>query len=93
MTFKSARPTLLFILIALSAGLASGLVFAAQERPALTPETRAKLITAARACRPDMKRHCANVERGEGRILQCLKAHQSQLAPDCVSAMQALRTP
>lgn len=35
------------------------------------------------ACRDDFLRHCTNVQRGGGRILQCLQSHMSELAPAC----------
>ncbi len=35
------------------------------------------------ACIGDAKKFCANVQRGQGRIVQCLKDHEAELAPAC----------
>ncbi|HEY5993626.1 MAG TPA: cysteine rich repeat-containing protein [Gallionellaceae bacterium] len=35
------------------------------------------------ACREDVQKQCKDVKPGEGRIVQCLKAHQAQLSPAC----------
>ena len=63
----------------------------AQQGMTLTPEGRAKLMAAARLCRPDIERFCANVKRGEGRILFCLSDHHAELQPDCRTALDAAR--
>jgi hypothetical protein len=41
---------------------------------------------AAEACRADVQRLCANVQPGEGRIMQCLKQNQAQLSQPCKDA-------
>ncbi|HEY5106959.1 MAG TPA: cysteine rich repeat-containing protein [Caulobacteraceae bacterium] len=43
------------------------------------------------ACRADIQRLCAGVEHGGGRIMQCMKAHASEVSADCQSAMAARR--
>jgi len=35
------------------------------------------------ACRPDVERLCKGVPPGEGRILECLKAHEAEISPAC----------
>ncbi len=41
-----------------------------------------------KACAEDVKRLCANVKPGEGRIAQCLKAHTQDLSPTCAETVQ-----
>jgi|GEM_PF-4141164 hypothetical protein len=43
------------------------------------------------ACRPDVERLCSGVERGGGRIIACLRAHEADLAPPCRDALQNAR--
>ena len=43
------------------------------------------------ACRADIEQLCAGVQRGGGRIMQCLREHQDGVSPDCKSAMAAAR--
>jgi hypothetical protein len=46
---------------------------------------------AMRACREDMARLCAGVERGGGRLMQCMREHKDQLSDGCKSAMAQVR--
>jgi hypothetical protein len=39
------------------------------------------------ACRADTHQYCQQVARGGGRILACLKSHESQLSDACKSAV------
>jgi hypothetical protein len=39
------------------------------------------------ACRADRERLCKDVKPGDGRIRECLKAHQAQLSDTCKSAV------
>ncbi len=41
-----------------------------------------------KACAEDVKKLCAGVKAGEGRIMQCLKAHAQDLSPACADMMQ-----
>jgi hypothetical protein len=41
----------------------------------------------ATECSSEIDTHCANVQPGEGRIAQCLRANQSQLSPSCSQAL------
>ena len=34
-------------------------------------------------CQPDIKKFCADVKPGGGRIIECLKAHEPELSPAC----------
>jgi hypothetical protein len=41
----------------------------------------------AEACKGDAEKNCKGVKPGGGRILQCLKAHESSLSPQCREKM------
>ncbi|MBS0170183.1 MAG: cysteine rich repeat-containing protein [Nitrospira sp.] len=43
---------------------------------------------AKKACAEDVKRLCAGVKPGEGRIVQCLKEHAQDLSSTCAQTMQ-----
>lgn len=40
------------------------------------------------ACEADLKKNCAEMEIGDGRLAKCLQAHQATLAPACSQAMK-----
>jgi hypothetical protein len=42
------------------------------------------------ACAADLAKFCANVPRGCGRPMQCLKAHESEVSGQCAQAQQNL---
>lgn len=44
-----------------------------------------------RACASDIATVCAGVEKGQGRIGQCLKANEAKLSPGCQSARAELK--
>lgn len=41
-----------------------------------------------KACADDVKKLCAGVKAGEGRIMQCLREHTQELSPGCNDMMQ-----
>jgi len=41
----------------------------------------------ASQCRDDLMKHCANVQVGEGRVIECLKANQDSVSTDCKQAV------
>ena len=43
------------------------------------------------ACMGDAKKLCSDVQRGGGRILQCLRAHDAELAPACRDGLAAMK--
>jgi hypothetical protein len=51
-------------------------------------EARAQMRS---ACRADVQKFCADVERGKGAIVGCLQTHRTELAPECTSARALLR--
>jgi hypothetical protein len=42
------------------------------------------------ACAGDMEKYCSDVQQGGGRVLKCLKEHQSDLSPECSQMMSAM---
>lgn len=43
------------------------------------------------ACKEDLKKFCADVKSGGGRLVQCLKEHEKDLSPACQEARKAAR--
>jgi len=50
-------------------------------------ERRGEMREAMQACRGDAQKLCKDVKPGEGRIVECLKSHQSELSPPCAQSM------
>jgi hypothetical protein len=46
---------------------------------------------AMQACAADRKNYCADVERGGGRVIKCLRDNLTRLAPACQAAVQSMR--
>jgi hypothetical protein len=46
-----------------------------------------RITYVAAQCGPEIQAHCANVEPGEGRMVQCLRDNQSALRPGCDEAL------
>jgi hypothetical protein len=44
------------------------------------------------ACAADLEKFCAGVERGNGALRECLRAHRAELSSDCISARAGLRS-
>src|SRR5215472_10143574 len=42
-------------------------------------------------CGQDVHRFCHGVQPGEGRLIQCLSSHRSELSPACTSRLTAAR--
>ena len=57
---------------------------ACQERMAKIKEKAADF---RHACKDDMKKICAGIEPGDGRIMQCMKQHEDELSPACKEMM------
>jgi hypothetical protein len=51
-------------------------------------ERRGDMHEAMRACGGDVAKFCKGAQPGGGRIMECLKAHQSELTPDCAAKLQ-----
>lgn len=43
------------------------------------------------ACKSDVEKFCKGVERGEGRIISCLKSHSEELSPECKAKKQEVK--
>src|SRR5579871_6709377 len=43
------------------------------------------------ACRTDVQTLCGDVEKGHGRIIQCLKSHADQVSQGCKTAIAEAR--
>jgi Cysteine rich repeat len=49
-------------------------------------EMKARMEAEKAACKPDVDKFCAGVAEGGGRIMQCLKQHESELSDACKAA-------
>ncbi len=101
---RSLLPFILGTVIAAQAALADDLLPAppspsqppaqlpVQSPPAQSPPARApsqEAVAAARAaCEADIRKLCAGVQPGGGRILACLKQHKDQVSDGCKQAVQ-----
>jgi len=79
--------TLVFAALLVSAGAASAQP--APDGPAPPPGGHGR--GAMMACKADRETLCAGVERGGGRIMQCMKDNYAKLSPGCLDAMKAMR--
>jgi len=72
---------------------------AGQEQPAMSSDSSAGtgkgsdgqgrgLRPGRKACADDVKKLCAGVKAGEGRIMQCLRTHSQELSPACADMLQ-----
>jgi hypothetical protein len=59
-----------------------------QELVAELQQRREKTREARTSCQADVEKFCGGVQPGEGRIIACLKQHQSDLSPACATQMQ-----
>ena len=50
-------------------------------------ERRGEARGAVQACRDDAQKLCADVKPGRGRMIKCLKTHQSELSSGCAAAL------
>jgi len=46
----------------------------------------------AQACKADHAKFCKSVQPGGGRIVECLKSHEAELAPACKTALDTAST-
>ncbi len=51
-------------------------------------EERGERREAMRACRADAQKFCKDVNAGGGRIVQCLRQHQSELSEGCAKQLR-----
>ncbi len=63
-------------------------------RKGIVDATRAIKISAAAldysigACEADADKHCLAVQPGEGRLLRCIKANESEVSQQCLTALK-----
>jgi hypothetical protein len=55
-----------------------------------SPQHAAARQAMHQACAADVAKYCANVPKGCGRPMQCLKAHESEVSSQCAQAWQTL---
>ena len=70
------------ILVAL---LASASTLQAQEL------TRAQMRDIRSVCEADIKSHCAGIQPGGGRLMQCVQAKQSEISAPCREVLIAVK--
>ena len=46
---------------------------------------------AMKACKADRQTYCADVEKGGGRVMKCMKEHADKLSPSCKDALAAMK--
>jgi hypothetical protein len=56
----------------------------AQDQQRVSPEALKRIRA---ACSADVKKLCAGVQPGGGRILQCMRSHQTEISTDCQTAL------
>jgi hypothetical protein len=61
-----------------------------REHAAASPQHVAARQAMHQACAADLAKYCANVPKGCGRPMQCLKAHESEVSGQCAQAQQNL---
>jgi len=54
-------------------------------------QMKEKAKEAKQACQDDVMKFCSDVQPGHGRILKCLKAHETDLSPECKSQLGSRR--
>lgn len=60
-------------------------------RPAASPELKETRDAMRQACAPDVASLCKDVNRGGGKIAECLHYNREHLSPGCLAAWQKLR--
>ena len=60
---------------------------AAEQSPEQAAGGRENLMRLKKTCQGDVTRLCKSVRAGGGRILQCLREHESDLTADCRQAV------
>ena len=66
------------------AAVVLGAVAAQAQMPPPGPPGEHPVLT---ACKGEIKRFCSNVEVGEGRVKNCMKAHLPELSEQCKEAL------
>lgn len=61
----------------------------AEQSPEEAAGGRANLLRIKKACEEDVKRLCADIRPGGGRLLQCLRGKPDNLTPACRQVMDS----
>jgi len=69
----------------------SALTLASIPALAVAPNMEQEIEALRTYCKPDIERLCAGVEPGEGRIKECLKAHEMEISVGCAQALRKLK--
>ena len=85
---KSGEGRLLACLYAHEDKLSSRCDYALYDASMHLEHAVAALAHGAKECKDDIDKHCAKVEAGEGRIIDCLEKHESKLSKRCREAMK-----
>jgi Cysteine rich repeat len=56
-------------------------------------QMKARAEAAKEACKPDVDKFCSSVAAGGGRVMECLKQHESELSDACKAAQPQRRGP
>lgn len=83
-SLPKARPSAPILAVGGLVALLGCAAASAAQAQQMTPSQR----EAARACMPDVRRLCAGVQRGGGRILACLREQAPALSPPCRTAIE-----
>lgn len=67
-------------------------LFAAFAGPANAQANSQAAQMIQKACGSDIKKLCADVQPGGGRIMQCMKANEAELSNTCKSALATAKT-
>lgn len=70
--------------VALGSAFAFAETAPAPAAPAAAPAGKGHALA---ACRPALDALCANVEKGGGRKIKCLKDNEAKLTPECKTAL------
>jgi hypothetical protein len=70
--------TILFVVVAEILFGSLSILYAEELRNTTTTQNKQKML-----CEEDVSRFCGDIRPGEGRIVKCLKEHESVLSSDC----------
>ncbi|OYU26360.1 MAG: hypothetical protein CFE41_16515 [Burkholderiales bacterium PBB2] len=62
----------------------------ADAAPAQTQASNSSAAATMRVCQADIKKHCAANKPGGGRVIECLKKNEAELASTCRSQLDAV---